>query len=121
MQNVKWGKEIESYQEEPLYIYLYRDPRDVALSFSKAIVGEKHPYAISKRWLAAQKRCLEFGKRIPQNRFLTVSYEELVRSPEKILKTISDRFGLKYSNEMDSNFLASRTILKTHPIHFLFP
>ena len=39
---------------KPLYIFLYRDGRDVACSFKKAVVGEKHVYHIAKQWQQEQ-------------------------------------------------------------------
>ena len=42
MKNMLYAEGIESTGIRPYYIYLYRDGRDVALSFKKAIVGEKH-------------------------------------------------------------------------------
>src|SRR6516225_243508 len=39
---------------KPYYIFLYRDGRDVACSFKKAVVGEKHIYHIAKQWQQEQ-------------------------------------------------------------------
>ena len=50
MQNVRWIDQLEEHFSNAKYIYLYRDPRDVTLSFMKAVVGHKHPYCIAKKW-----------------------------------------------------------------------
>ena len=44
---------------DPIYIYIYRDGRDVASSFKKASIGEKHIYHIAKKWNRDQRKCLE--------------------------------------------------------------
>ena len=44
--NVAYLPEIAEYADDAKFIYLYRDGRDVALSFQKAVVGEKHIYQI---------------------------------------------------------------------------
>ena len=43
MQYSRYVGQLEACFEAPRYIYLYRDGRDVALSFKRAVVGEKHP------------------------------------------------------------------------------
>lgn len=47
MKNMFYAEGIESTGIQPYYIYLYRDGRDVALSFKRRIVGEN----IFMRWL----------------------------------------------------------------------
>jgi hypothetical protein len=53
MQNVMYLPAIDAYYPEAKYLYLYRDGRDVALSFRKAVVGEKSYYHIASEWAAA--------------------------------------------------------------------
>ncbi|MQY79255.1 MAG: hypothetical protein GH151_08705 [Bacteroidetes bacterium] len=49
MTNINYINELEKSKFDPFYIYLFRDGRDVALSFKKAIVGEKHIYHLAKK------------------------------------------------------------------------
>src|SRR5205085_1209944 len=44
MANLYYIPQIESEDIHPFYIHLIRDGRDVAASFKRAIVGEKHIY-----------------------------------------------------------------------------
>jgi len=85
MQNVRWLAELESHFLSPKYIYLYRDPRDVTLSFQKAVVGHKHPYCIIDKWTELQRLCLDAREKIPSDRFFSLKYERLIESPEKFL------------------------------------
>ena len=96
MQNVRWINHLEHYFDEPLYIYLYRDPRDVCLSFTKAVVGEKHPYFIAKKWEELQQLCLAARDKIGEKRFFAISYESLVADPVTELRNLMDFLSLDY-------------------------
>jgi len=86
--NINYTAEIESYFRSPKYIYLYRDGRDVAVSFSKAVVGEKHFYHIAKEWAATQNLALALREKIGPERFISVSYEELTAYPERTARLL---------------------------------
>jgi hypothetical protein len=107
MQNVRWLIDLERYFNEPFYIYLYRDPRDVCLSFTKAVVGEKHPYFITKKWTELQRLCLDARKRVGSGRFYSLSYEALVTNPDLELHKLMTFLGLDYY-EAQKEFYHSR-------------
>ncbi|MFY9153929.1 MAG: sulfotransferase [Prolixibacteraceae bacterium] len=96
MANVHFAGEMEKEGLKPLYIYLYRDGRDVACSFKKAIVGEKHVYHIAKEWRKNQLACLELKKRTAAERFIGSSYEDLIHAPEKEMIRLSEFLHLKF-------------------------
>lgn len=96
MQNIRWLDDLERCFDDPLYIYLYRDPRDVCLSFTKAVVGEKHPYFIAEKWRELQRLCLDAKERIPRDRFYSISYETLVTDPIGELQKLMRFMGLEY-------------------------
>lgn len=100
MQNVRWLTELESHFVSPKYIYLYRDPRDVTLSFQKAVVGHKHPYCIVDKWTELQNLCLEAREKIPSNRFFSLKYERLIESPEECLIELSSFLEIEYDIKM---------------------
>ncbi len=81
---------------KPFYIFLYRDGRDVACSFKRAVVGEKHVYHIAKQWQQEQDLCLALIKKLGTKRVVKVCYEELISQPEKELTKICDFIGAKY-------------------------
>ena len=78
MQNIQWADEINSYFDKPKYIYLYRDPRDVTLSFTKAVIGDKHPYFIAKQWNKLQELCISQLNKEENNTVFPISYEKLL-------------------------------------------
>jgi len=96
MANVQYAGQMEEQGLNPLYIYLYRDGRDVACSFKKAIVGEKHVYHIAKQWRKDQLQCIALGKKIESERFFRMSYESLIISPEQEMIRLSNFLKIKY-------------------------
>lgn len=98
--NINYVSQIEAYFGEPRYIYLYRDGRDVALSFQKAVVGEKHVYSIAKEWRATQELALMIEREIEPSRFLRVSYEDLTGKPRRTAEGICNFLGVPFRESM---------------------
>ena len=98
--NIKFVNDIEDYFDKPKYIYLYRDGRDVALSFKKAVVGEKHIYNIATNWAKTQEIAINLREQIESNRIFSVSYEQLTAEPEQTARAICDFLGMKYTATM---------------------
>jgi hypothetical protein len=100
LENIEYVEIIENYFEKPRYIYLYRDGRDVALSFRKAVVGEKHMYNIAKVWARTQTIGLNLMTRIDSSRFFAVSYENLVNHTEQTARRLCEFLGVPFSDQM---------------------
>lgn len=99
MKNVFYAKGIESTGLRPYYLYLYRDGRDVALSFKKAIVGEKHIYALAQNWKKDQEEVLRLKARTSPDHFFSVSYESLIASPQTVLEALCRFLRVPYSDK----------------------
>ena len=96
--NVHHLPEIERYfAADARYLYLYRDGRDVCLSFLKAVVGEKTAFHIAQQWHAEQQLALECGRRVPASQYLALSYEELTSNPESTLRLLCGWMGIDFS------------------------
>lgn len=100
MANVKYYSKMEKAGVHPFYIYLYRDGRDVALSFKKAVVGEKHIYHLAKQWKQDQQLAFNLEKDVGDERFMRISYEEFTRNSKPILIEICDRLAIPFENSM---------------------
>ncbi len=100
MANVNYLNEIESFGKMPLFIYLYRDGRDVACSFKQAIVGEKHIYHLAQQWKTNQEKCLKLKCRVSNEQFFAIKYEELIQEPEKVLINLCSFLNVKYDNKI---------------------
>jgi sulfotransferase family protein len=98
--NVYYLPQIEDYFVGAKYVYLHRDGRDVAVSFSKAVVGEKHFYHIAKEWDEAQRLALDFRSKIPVKRFFNLSYEALTAEPEKTARGLCRFLEVPYKPAM---------------------
>lgn len=100
MQNIRWAEHLNSYFGNNKYIYLHRDARDVALSFTKAVIGDKHPYFLAKQWVELQRLCLDARANLSTERFFTVSYQELTEETESTLRNLCAFLGIEFKPEM---------------------
>lgn len=99
MTNIKYAEELDAYFGATKYIFLYRDGRDVTLSFCKAVVGDKHPYFIAQKWAELQRLCLAKRTRTPE-RVFSVAYEDLTANTEVVLCALCDFLGVTYTPRM---------------------
>ncbi|WP_183574865.1 sulfotransferase family protein [Mucilaginibacter sp. X5P1] len=100
MANVHYADELESHSPNLKYIYLYRDGRDVAVSFKKAIVGEKHIYNLARQWKYDQEACIELADRIEKDRFFSLNYETLIAQPEAEIRKLCSFLDITYNESM---------------------
>lgn len=106
MTNVRYAKDLDAYFGAPKYIYLYRDGRDVALSFTKAVIGDKHPYVITHKWAELQRLCLNHRVYAPE-RVFSLCYEELTSAPETVLRHLCHFLGIAYKDAMLAGHMSS--------------
>lgn len=99
MTNVRYTKELDTYFGDPKYIYLYRDGRDVTLSFTKAIIGDKHPYVIAQKWAELQRLCLNVQSQAPE-RVFSLSYGDLIADPALVLSRLCRFLNIEYTEAM---------------------
>lgn len=100
MQNTSFLPQIAAYHPQALYIYIYRDGRDVAVSFKKAVVGEKHFYHIAKTWRHVNLLALSHRKSLSSNNIISIRYEDLIAQPESIMQNLCDFLGEAYHPRM---------------------
>jgi len=98
--NIAYLPQIEAHFRSPRYIYLYRDGRDVAVSFRKAVVGEKHFYHIAREWAATQQLALGMRERIGPERFFSISYESLTSEAERSMRLLCKFLGVRFNPSM---------------------
>jgi hypothetical protein len=100
MANVHYAEELETYGIIDKYIFLYRDGRDVAASFKKAVVGDKHTYFLAKQWKEDQEACLSLAAQMEPDRFFALNYETLISEPERTVKALCAFLDIAYNEEM---------------------
>ncbi len=98
--NVHYLDEIAAHFDgDARFVYLYRDGRDVALSFQRAVVGEKHVYSIAGQWHRDQQAALSFC-RGHEAAVFRVAYEELTTAPRPLLERMCDFLGVGFDPAM---------------------
>jgi len=100
MLNVYFIEYFERNGFKPYYIHLIRDGRDVALSFRKTIVGEKHMYHLAKQWREDQELSNYYIGNFGATRAIRVKYEDLLHQPQQEIQRICSFIGLEYSNNI---------------------
>ena len=100
MANVHYAAEMEAFGLKPKYVFLYRDGRDVACSFKKAIVGEKHIYHLAKQWEKDQAACIRLKDMLPADRFYALNYETLITEPENEIRRLCLYLDIDYHPDM---------------------
>ena len=98
--NVHYVPEINAYLPDAKYIYLYRDGRDVAVSFKKAVVGQKHFYHIAQDWAKAQRAALTMQAQLDDSQFFSISYETLTSCTEQTLQNLCAFLDVAYDPSM---------------------
>ncbi len=114
MANVNYFEDIEANGLRPLYIHLVRDGRDVAASFKKTLVGEKHAYHLANVWQKNYLKAKKVGEAVGPDRYLVLKYEDLIGSPETVLESLNaflggviDASALDYFNSDESKATAA--------------
>jgi hypothetical protein len=100
MVNVHYASSLESNGIHPKYIFIYRDGRDIAVSFKKAVVGEKHAYYLAKQWKRDQECCLELMEAMGPERCYPLRYEDLISDPKKNINALCQFLEIGYSEKM---------------------
>ena len=84
---------MEFYGEKRLrYIYLVRDPRDVAMSFMKTPVGDCHYRPIVTKWTRLQRKALKILRTNPEI-VHKVHYESILGKKEEMVKGVYKFIG----------------------------
>ena len=99
MASVFYMEEIVKADIYPTWLWLYRDGRDVACSFRKAVVGEKHIYFLAQQWKKEQELSLAQTRKEP-NSSIILRYEDFTPEPEVALRMICDKLQIEYDSEM---------------------
>ncbi|MDW3194809.1 MAG: sulfotransferase [Cytophagales bacterium] len=106
--NINYVADMES-AIRPFYIYLYRDGRDVATSFKKAIVGPKHVYHLAQKWADEQKAVRDFLVGVSPERYMVLAYEDLLIKPETCIQQICDKLGITYDPKMLQFYISNES------------
>ena len=95
---------------EPLFIHLVRHPCGMIRSFEDGKLEQLTPFMreshFTRRqlaeltWLVTNENIANFLGALPEERYLRVRYENLVREPEALLRRICDFLGIPFASDM---------------------
>jgi len=91
--------EVMAALPEARFLFLVRDPRDVAASSRQSIFSPFHPFFTAQLWQQQQSQGLAMLDATPE-RFLLVRYEDLLAEPESTVKRICAFVGEEYEATM---------------------
>ncbi len=105
-------KEIELYKNyriikklsnNPRFIFLTRDPRDMALSWKKTPNLRGGVFRATAIWINNQKGFIKLRKKLNKDQFINIRYEDLIKNKKTILKKIFDFLSIEYEKNI-TNF-----------------
>ncbi|HIK32026.1 MAG TPA: sulfotransferase [Oscillatoriales cyanobacterium M59_W2019_021] len=82
------------------FIHMVRDGRDVAYSCIREKGWSGNPWLATERWMEAERLWDKIRDRIPNERKLEITYEELVCQPVQTLDRICQFLGVSYHPAM---------------------
>lgn len=97
--NIDWASQLLRSFENSIFIYIYRDPRDVIASLiplwwgpNTVEEGIKYYKHNQKRWKASQRMIIEQDL---EDRLFVIKFEELIKSRGKNLQPIFEMLGIQ--------------------------
>lgn len=104
-------RQAEEYFEDPLYIHLLRHPCGMIRSYEESNLTRMMPLMMKSSefstaavaemiWLLSNRNILEFSQDVPQERWFTVSYENIVSGPEAEMRRLCAFLGVPYHEDM---------------------
>lgn len=82
------------------FLWLVRDPRDVAASSRKSVFSPCHPVLTARLWVDQQAEALALQQRLPPETLLRVRYEDLLADPPGSLARICAFLDEPFEPEM---------------------
>jgi protein-tyrosine sulfotransferase len=80
------------------FVHLVRDPRDNLYSHIKSYNIGDHLF-VNQQWVGFNS-LVEKNKQMQPSKYFTIYYEEMVKEPENILKSLSGFLGITYNSSM---------------------
>ena len=89
------------------YVYLYRDLRDVCLSFPKAPVGDAHYYVIAETWRDLQEVAIDLHNSGPEGAMHHLRYEALLSSKQETLDSLFQFLNIRNKEQVYGEIIGS--------------
>jgi hypothetical protein len=89
------------------FIWLVRDPRDVAVSSRQSVFSHFHPLYTALLWRAQQLEGFRLLESLPKDNLLLVKYEDLIADPEGVIRGLCEFLKESYEPEMMNYYQSS--------------
>lgn len=96
-----WPQIIEGFPKSKV-VHIVRDGRDSALSWKTARFGPRHVYPLAKKWRKYIQTIGELRTAIGNDRVHELRYEDLLKDPERELRSICAFLDVDYADSMMS-------------------
>lgn len=104
-------QQAEACFEDALYIHLLRHPCGMIRSYEESDLSRMMPLLMKSSefssaavaemiWLISNRNIMEFGKTVPQERWMPLSYENIVNDPEAQMRQLCDFLEVPYHQDM---------------------
>ncbi len=82
------------------FVYIYRDGRDASAEFLDSAFGPTNIYSAARIWKDGQEAALAFRKKLTDDQWFNIKYEELVLEPVDHLQRLCTFLGEEYTNDL---------------------
>jgi hypothetical protein len=90
-----------SHFPDSRYLFMVRDPRDMALTWKRAASAHGAVKAGARQWLEDQRRSLEvYGFLKDLGKIILIKFETLIGDPQQTARQICDFLGIEFSPQM---------------------
>ncbi len=98
----------ETYFESPFYVQIVRHPAAMIQSYLDSnldqVFGSKLPFPVREKaelfWLINNSNIETFFKQIPEQRRITIRYEDLVREPQQTMRSFCEKADIPFDPDM---------------------
>ncbi len=81
-------------------LHVYRDGRDVALSWLRRKMEPRNTYMAACYWRDRVRAGMRVGRQLPPGSYMEVRYEELLRDTEGVMRRVCDFIGEPFCEEV---------------------
>lgn len=102
------------------FIHIIRDGRDVFDSWRKIDKRKNNPAVISLDWAYKEKSINTAFDKLPNDKKLSVRYEDLIDSPDKIVKRVCNFLDIPFEHNMLEFYKSSKKYIGGHHSRLIF-
>ena len=111
---IHYIEDVMKVYDNPKFIWLIRDPRDVSASAKKSVFSPCHPFLSAQLWVEQQTFGLKMEEKFGSSNIHRCHYENLLRDSESEIQNICDFIGEDFEDGMLSFFQSKEAQKSAH-------